>query len=79
MMGLFTKNEKLSAMKKNPMYMSLIEMDLFAKEHTARLRFCLTAQKIKPFHLLSVTNKGFLTSKSFLAQASHPKSKSNTL
>ena len=60
------KNEKLSAMK-NPMCMSLIEMDLLANEHTARLTFCLNAHKIKPFTLFSVTNKGFLTSKSFLA------------
>ena len=60
------KNEKLSAMK-NPMYMSLIEMDLLANEHTARLTFCLHAQKIKPFNSFSVINKGFLTLKSFLA------------
>ena len=60
------KNEKLSTMK-NPMYMSVIEMDLLASEHTARLTFCLNAQKIKPFNSFSVTNKGFLTSKSFLA------------
>ena len=60
------KNEKLSAME-NPMYMSLIEMDLLAKEHTTRLTFCLNAQKIKQFNSFSVINKGFLTSKSFLA------------
>ena len=60
------KNEKLSAMK-NPMHMSLIEMDLLANEHTARLTFSLNAQKIKPFNSFSVTNKVFLTSKSFLA------------
>ena len=60
------KNDKLSAMK-NPMYMSLIEMDLLANEHTARLTFCLNAQKIKPLNSFSVTNKRFLTSKSFLA------------
>ena len=60
------ENEKLSAMK-NPMYMSVIEMDLLANEHTGRLTFCLIAQKIKPLNSFSVTNKGFLTSKSFLA------------
>ena len=60
------ENEKLSAMK-NPMYMSFIEMDLLAIEHTARLTFCFNAQNIKLFNWFSVTNKGFLTSKSFLA------------
>ena len=59
--------EKRETAMKNPMYMSLIEMDLLAKEHTARLTFCLNAQKIKPFNSFSVTNKGLLTLKSFLA------------
>ena len=72
------ENEKLSAMK-NPMYMSLIEMDLLANKHTARLTFCFNAQNIKLFNSFSVTNKGFLTLKSFLANTSHPKSKSSSL
>ena len=64
--------------EKNLMYTSLIEMDLLANVHTDRLRFCLNAQKIKPFDSFSVTNKGFLTSKSFLA-TSHPKAKCSSL
>ena len=47
MTALFMKNEELSAMK-NLIYMSLIEMDMLAKESADRLMFCLNAQK-KPF------------------------------
>ena len=51
------KNEKLSAMK-NPMNVSLIEMDLLGNEHTARLTFCWNAKKIKPVKLVFCHKQG---------------------